>query len=116
MHLPFHRILPVLWGFLTFRARAPFHGLVCVALTLNSKILLQEGHEVIACDVKHGPGLEELVHLGSTTMTLDVTDPSSISILKTALADTPVDNLLNVAGEPSLCSYFLYCTGFTIHL
>lgn len=67
--------------------------------TLYSKILLQEGHEVIACDIIQGDGLEELVHLGATTMVLDVTDPKSIATLEEAVRGMPVDNLLNVAGK-----------------
>lgn len=68
---------------------------------MHSKILLQEGHEVIACDIMQGDGLDELVHLGATVMTLDVADPKSIAVLKEGLDGTPVDNLLNVAGEHS---------------
>ena len=69
-----------------------------VLFTLYSKILLQEGHEVIACDVRQGDGLEKLVHLGATTMVLDVTDPKSIATLEEAVRGMPIDNLLNVAG------------------
>jgi len=60
-----------------------------------TKILLSEQYYVYACDIHISSSLESL---GVCPITLDVTDPSSVTSLKARLGDCPLDVLFNVAG------------------
>ena len=61
-----------------------------------------KGYDVYALDIQVGEKLQGLASDKCKTNQLDVTDPGSISKFKSLIGDTPVDVLLNVAGQSQL--------------
>lgn len=57
-----------------------------------------------AVDRNQGDGLKALESKQAHTAVVDVSSPESIEKFKDSLGDTPIDLLLNIAGEMSLSS------------